>query len=491
MAVLQIVALSTPETISSKALTACKAAKRLYLQTEQTPCALPVVGLQYDSMDDLYRQADDFDALQAAIQARLFSSGEDVTYAVPGRAAGEALFTLSREAEKRGYTVETVAGAGYAEAAIDAGQMQYNSFVTAAAATLPQQLDRRLPLVIEELDTAIAASEVKLRLLEYWPDETKLTIYMLGESGHYAQASVPLYMLDRLSSDEAFIKAHPTPYHAATVVYVPPCELLSLERFGYEELEEVMLRLRAPGGCPWDAEQSHESLKRSLIEECYEVLDAIDAKDDAALCEELGDVLLQVVFHAQIAAEQARFTGRDISTGIVEKLIYRHPHVFGTGKADTAEAVLDKWEELKKAEKHFASTSEMMQAIPKNFPALMRGEKVQKKAAKAGFDWDNAADALLKLREETEELQEAMEGGGDIAEEMGDLFFAAVNVARLLKLDSEQTLTNATNKFIRRYTAMEELASSRGLKLEELSLAEQDKLWNEVKKTDKTIKMCQ
>lgn len=483
---LTIVSLSTPETISCAAQKACEEASRLFLQTAQTPCAAPVAGLAYQSMDDLYAAADDFDALQRAIQERLFSGGEDVTYAVPGRVSGEQLAAISHAAQERGYCVRTIPGAGYFEAALPCDILAQNGFTLAAAADMPAVLDPQRALIIEELDTAMTAAEVKLRLAAYWPDEHPLTLCLMQPDGRYERTQVPLYMLDRLTNDRGFRSAHPAPYHAATVLYVPPCALLSLSRFGYRELEQVMERLRMPGGCPWDAEQTHESLKQAMIEECYEVLDAIDAKDETALCEELGDVLLQVVFHAEIEAERGRFCARDVTTGIVEKLIYRHPHVFGDAHADTPDAALDKWEELKKAEKHFNSTSEMMAAIPKNLPALMRAAKVQKKAAKVGFDWDKAGDALLKLCEEVNELAAAINSGGNIAEEMGDVLFAAVNVSRLLKLEPEQMLTDATEKFIRRFTIMEAIAKEKDYILETLPLDKQDVLWNEAKKAEKT-----
>ena len=230
-------------------------------------------------------------------------------------------------------------------------------------------------------------------------------------------------------------------------------------------------------------------MKGALLEECYEVLDAIDQKDDAALCEELGDVLLQVVFHAAIAESQGRFTVRDVATGIVQKLIYRHPHVFGSVKADTAEQVLVNWDRLKKAEKHQQTQTDAMKSVPRGFPALMRSRKVQKKAADVGFDWDSAEAAFPKISEEAEELRAAMGSGEGIAEEMGDLLFAVVNVARLLHLEPEFLLQEATDKFIGRFSAMEALALSRGTKLENLSFSEQDELWSLIKSTENRAKI--
>jgi tetrapyrrole methylase family protein/MazG family protein len=295
----------------------------------------------------------------------------------------------------------------------------------------------------------------------------------MTQTGAYQNKTVPLYELDRQDG-----------FHATTVLFVPPAELLSLSRFGYPELAAVMHTLRMPGGCPWDREQTHESLKKTMIEECYEVLDAIDQNSDAALCEELGDVLLQIVFHAEIAAEQRRFTDRDVTTGIVQKLIYRHPHVFGTGKADTPDAVIEKWEQLKKKEKHFTTQTDVLRAVPKNLPALMRAYKLQKKAAQVGFDWGSAKEAFHKLPEETEELRIAMETNGNIAEEMGDLLFAAVNVCRLLHLEPEEVLTSASEKFLARFAGMEDLALSKGTSLDTMTLDALEALWQAVKSAE-------
>ena len=477
MSTLTIAALSTPQTISVSSLACCKNADRLFVQTQRTPCVLPLTqaGLHFTSMDDLYEHAEDFDALNAAIAERLLAACAegDVVYAVPGSGIGEALGQLSERARNAGVTVYTLSGAGYANSALSGTDMRSDSIVIAAATALPAELNPYVPLAVEEIDTRIRAGEVKLALSEYYPDEHTVRFCSMDADGAYMAKTIQLCELDRQKE-----------YAATTVLFVPPAELLALSRFGYEDLERIMHRLRAPGGCPWDREQTHDSLKKTMIEECYETLDAIDRKDDAGLCEELGDVLLQCVFHAEIAQEQARFTGRDVTTGIVQKLIYRHPHIFGTSQADTAEAVLTKWEQLKKVEKHFDTQSEVLRAVPKNLPALMRAYKLQKKAAQVGFDWENAEQAFPKLAEETDELYRAMRGDGNTAEEAGDLLFAAVNVARLLHIDPEEALSNACEKFTQRFCSMEELALANGRSLESMTLFEQDELWKTVKNAE-------
>ena len=251
-----------------------------------------------------------------------------------------------------------------------------------------------------------------------------------------------------------------------------------------DDLRNIMARLRGENGCPWDRVQTHESLKRSMIEECYEAIEALDNHDDKMFSNELGDCLLQIVFHARIAEERGAFNFDDVVNEICTKLISRHTHVFGEVKADNAEEALAEWEKQKKSEKGLKSFTDALKDVPKNFPALIRAEKIQKKAAKAGFDWNDISGAEEKLYEEISELKEALKSANqdEINEEYGDLLFAAVNVGRFANADPELSLTAATNKFISRFEKMEKLANEKGKKLDEMSLEEMDSLWNEVKK---------
>lgn len=254
--------------------------------------------------------------------------------------------------------------------------------------------------------------------------------------------------------------------------------------YDVSDLERIVAILRAPGGCPWDAEQDHHSIRRNLLEEAYEACEAIDEESPAHLQEELGDVLLQVVFHAEMERERGGFTLNDVADGVCKKLIYRHPHVFGDVEvADSAE-VLTNWEALKRVEKSQESYTDTLQAVAAALPALWRAEKVQKKAKKAGFDWPDASGAVDKLAEETVELREAMSGDDQeaIAEELGDLLFAAVNVARFVKVDPETALRAATEKFIRRFALVEEKAAAQGKDMKDMTLAELDALWDSAKK---------
>ncbi len=251
-----------------------------------------------------------------------------------------------------------------------------------------------------------------------------------------------------------------------------------------KELRKIVAQLRAPGGCPWDREQTHSTLRSGLIEESYEVIEAIDNQDDALLCEELGDLLLQVVMHSQIAAEDNRFDLDNVASGISAKLIRRHPHVFGDATAGDTNAVLKQWDQIKREEK--GTQTSVLSPTPVGFPALMKAEKIQKSAARVGFDWDDMKDVISKVREELDEVEEAA-GLNDktaMEEEVGDLLFSVVNLARHLKLDAELALHGATNKFVRRFEKLEALLKRQNKEFKQITLAELDEVWNQVKSSE-------
>ncbi len=249
--------------------------------------------------------------------------------------------------------------------------------------------------------------------------------------------------------------------------------------YNVKDLEEIVRLLRAPGGCPWDREQTHESIRRNFLEETYEAVEAIDEGSSEHLREELGDVLLQIALHAEMEREAGRFDLDGVADGICQKLIYRHPHVFGDVEVSGTGDVLRNWEELKRTEKHQQSYTDTLRAVAKSLPALWRAEKVQKKAKKAGFDWPDVQGALDKLSEEIGELRQAVAEGSNVEEELGDLLFAAVNVARFVKTDPEQALQGATEKFIRRFARVEELAGDKPMA--EMGLEQLDALWDRAK----------
>lgn len=258
-------------------------------------------------------------------------------------------------------------------------------------------------------------------------------------------------------------------------------------RYDCGDLMDIVRILRAPGGCPWDREQTHESIKKNFIEETYEVIEAINKKEPAMLREELGDVLLQIALHCEMEREQETFTFDDVCDEVCKKLIVRHPHVFGDVQADTAEQVLTNWDIIKMETKHQKSAAESMASVPRELPALMRAQKLQKKAAKVGFDWDEADGALDKVREEADELQDAMKKADctAVTDELGDLLFSVVNVARFAGVDAEEALTGATDKFYRRFAQVEQLANERGIDMKTAGIEALDKLWDEAKEEEK------
>ena len=256
------------------------------------------------------------------------------------------------------------------------------------------------------------------------------------------------------------------------------------EKYDINDLLSIMEILRAPGGCPWDAEQSHESIKKDFIEETYEVIEAINKKDKVLLEEELGDVLLQVVFHAQIEKEQGSFDFGNVCDGICKKLVERHPHVFGEVKVSGTDDVLSNWDEIKRKSKGQKTQGSSMLKVPKELPALMRSQKIQSKAKKAGFDWDDMSGAFEALEKETAELKEAIASGvqTDITEEFGDMLFSCVNIARFIDVDSEEALNLSTEKFISRFLEVERLAQERNIDMKSSTIEELDKLWIQAKK---------
>ena len=255
------------------------------------------------------------------------------------------------------------------------------------------------------------------------------------------------------------------------------------ERYNFDDLVEIMKILRAPGGCPWDAEQTHESIKKSFIEETYEVIEAINKNDKDLLCEELGDCLLQVVFHAEIERENGSFDMSHVTDGICKKLIERHPHVFGDVTVSGSSDVLANWDTIKRKSKGQKTQGSAMEKIPKELPALMRAQKIQEKAKKDGFDWDDISGAYEALESEVEELRQASRSS-DIAQiesELGDVLFSCVNISRFLNVDAEQALTVSNDKFIKRYLIVEKLAAERGIDMKNASLDTLDELWKEAK----------
>ena len=258
------------------------------------------------------------------------------------------------------------------------------------------------------------------------------------------------------------------------------------EHKGFDRLVKIMHRLRSPGGCPWDAEQTHESLKRYLLEECYEVIEAIDANDPSHLKEELGDLMLQPVFHAAIAAEKGEFTIDDVLDTVCDKLIHRHPHVFGDQIITSADEQVENWERIKKTEKG-AERKSALAGIPPHLPALMKAQKLTEKAARVGFDWEHVDQVFAKVLEELHELEETLTEGDQarMEAELGDLLFAIVNLGRFLSLNPEQALGKTISRFTQRFGHIEEALHAGGRQMKDASLEEMDLLWEEAKEKER------
>lgn len=458
-------------------------ADKLLLRTAKHPTVaeLSARGVQFTSYDYVYDEQPTFEQVYEFIAKDCLSQveqGQRVVYAVPGSPlVAEKTVTLIRSlAAEQQVTVKILPGMSFIEVLyVKLGIDPIDGLTVVDSSdlpTLPPELNTGL--VVTQVYNRQVASDTKLALMELYPDDYLITaVRKLGLADEEIN-QVPLFELDRL----------PVIDHL-TSVYVP-ARAVKAERFDLTPIIDVMARLRSPGGCIWDIEQTHDSLRRYFVEEVYEVLEAIDLGESDKLCEELGDVLLQIVFHARVAEECGEFSMQDVIDGVTEKMVRRHPHVFGDITVRDAGDVVLNWEQIKKQEKGNERTS-VLDGIPQDLPSLMKAYKLQAKAAKVGFDWDNIAPVWEKIEEEVTELKEAMQAGNAEAMEgeLGDLLFAVVNLARFLKIDAEVALNVTNNKFKRRFAHIEARVQEKGLKWEQFTLAELDKLWDEAKVLEK------
>lgn len=492
--------------------------REVYLRTCRHPLvpALEAAGVVVRSLDHFYEEAGSFEEVYGKMAGFLLDLAakekQPVLFAVPGNPlVGETVvFNLLSKAPGRGVLVRLWPAPSFLEAIYrllrldpTRGLLVLDSFQLGSS---PLPVDTGL--LIAQVYNRRVASEVKLSLMDYYPDDHQVTVLVAaGVPGSQRVLQVPLFELDRLEEIDHL-----------TTVYVPPlsppagAEGQEEPSFGaaggepgeelavvtgeegepclLDPLMEVMKRLLGPEGCPWDREQTHASLKKYLIEETYEVIDAIDEQNMHKLCEELGDLLLQVVFHASLAEARGDFTINQVIEGITEKLIRRHPHVFGDTRVENAGEVIRNWEAIKQGEGGGeAARRSLLAGVPRCLPSLQRAQKVQGKAALVGFDWPDAEGAAGKLKEEWEEVRAAWAAGDGkaLALELGDLLFAAVNVARLLKVDAEEALRSAVDRFSRRFRFMEEEAARRGTDLRSLTLEELDGLWDMAKQQEEQL----
>ncbi|EOU1503434.1 nucleoside triphosphate pyrophosphohydrolase [Clostridium perfringens] len=471
------------EALTIGALKELKNNKNIYFRTEKHPTVdfLKDEGIKFESYDHAYEKYDSFDDVYKYIAEDLITKikdDEDLIYAVPGHplVAEKSVINLIELCKENNIQYEVLPAVSFVDAMMEALQVDPIEGVKIIDAfdMKNQILDKRVGTIITQVYNNFIASEVKLRLLEGYEDDTEIIfVRAAGVEGLESIRKIPLYELD-WQEDIDYL----------TSIYIPK-DLGNKKDF--QDLLDIIETLRNPGGCPWDREQTHESLKSALLEECYEVIDAIENEDEDALIEELGDVLLQVVFHASIGKEDGYFDIMDVIGGISNKMINRHPHVFGNEEVNTSEQVLVNWDEIKKAEKGIKTLTEEMQNIAKSLPATTRAYKVQKKAKKVGFDWDDVNCAMDKVKEELNEIKEVYncEDKSIIEGEVGDLLFACINVARFLEVDGELALDKTIKKFIKRFSYIENEAIKNNKNLKDMTLEEMDKLWEEAKTSEK------
>ncbi len=451
-----------------------KSAQEVYLRTLEHPGVecLPK-HLTIHSFDHLYQQAETFAQVYQGIAEQVLDLGRrqsGVVYAVPGHPlVGERSVQLILEGARReGMEVRLVVGLSFIASAlvalrIDAldGLQLVDSFELARRLHPP--LDPDMRALVGQLHSRELASDVKLTLLNLYPPEHEITLVRGAGTPQEEIDLLPLYQLDQGAELDLL-----------TCLYIPPLP----QESSLATLQDVIARLRAPDGCPWDREQTHLSLRANLLEEAYEVLEALDREDAEALCEELGDLMMQIALHAQIAAERGEFTLAEVVQRIIAKLRRRHPHVFaGAVVADAAE-VLAQWQRLKEEERGEEETA--LAGVPRSSPALAQAQALQSRAARLGFDWPELQGVVAKVAEEIREL-EAAPDAEEREKELGDLLFALVNLSRWLGIEAESALRGANDRFRSRFATMERLARGRGMTLSELTLAELDALWEEAK----------
>lgn len=489
------------EGITMGAWETVRGARRLFLRTDRHPIVgwLREQGVAFDSFDALYEAHGQFADVYAAIGNELLRLAADgagpVTYAVPGHpSVAEATVAMLRSlCPEAGIDLSIVGGESFLDRAFIAfGFDPADGFQLADATALrASRLQPHNHIVLTQVYDAFTASDAKLALMERYPDDYPVTVgHALGVEGQERLLTVPLYELDRVEG-----------YGNLSLVYVPATSRDDVHYRTFEKLHEIVATLRGPEGCPWDREQTHRSLRKYFIEETFEAIETIDEDDPDAMREELGDVLLQIMLHASIEEETGTFNAYDVLATLSEKLVRRHPHVFGDVSVDGVDDVLKTWQEVKAEEKKAAgleAPASVLAGIPSGLPALMRAVALQKKAAKVGFDWERPAQIAEKVEEELREFLAVLDGtddaegagetvGGEAREarlldEMGDLLFAVVNLARFLKLDPEEALAGTNRKFAERFRYIEERLRLSGRSFDQTDIQELERYWQEAKR---------
>jgi len=460
----------------------------LIVRTERHPAAQELLaqGRVFTSLDELYRRTRSFEKLYPKLAEAVFRSAraQPVIYAVPGHPllGEESVRLLLKLAREAGLTVRVLAAMSFvdvvAPALASSGETpDLTQWQVADGAILDRVWwDPAKPTLIFQIDSAVAASRVKLALLEEYPESFSVTVVRhAGEPGAESVLRVPLFQMDRPEAGD---------YDHLTTLYVPALST-DERRPGFREFVDVVARLRGPDGCPWDRQQTYQSLRRYVLEEAYEVLEAIDSEDPAKLSEELGDLMLQVLLLSQIGSEEGYFDLRDVMAGIVEKLIRRHPHVFGDVTVENADEVNRNWEAIKRQE--MPERTSVLDGVPRELPALMKALAVSKRVVKVGFEWPTLDAVLDKLDEEVAELKAELPGRDTerLRGEIGDLLFTVVNVARWLKIDPEEALRGMIDRFGSRFREVERLAAESGTPLTELGIEALERFWQQAKATER------
>lgn len=481
-----------PDQLTLGIIKRLRAASAVIVRTKEHPvmAALAELEIAAESFDGLYESLSSFPEVYEAITSALIEraqslpDGAELVYAVPGHpmVAESAVSQLRRRCPEEGIELKVLGGESFLdEAFVRLGFDPIEGFQLLDASSIrSSQLQPELHTLIGQVYDTFTASEAKLCLMERYPDDYEVIVgHALGVENEEKIERVPLYELDRLEG-----------YGNLSLIYIPANREEEIQRRSFARLHEIVGILRSPEGCPWDREQTHDSIRKNLIEETYEVLETIDEDDPDHMKEELGDLLLQIMLHSQMEEEVGTFTVYDVIQELNDKLIFRHPHVFGDKAAGNAEEALRNWDGMKAEEKRRKGIQpereSALSGVPRDLPALMKAYKLQKKAAKVGFDWDNIEDVLAKIAEELEELRQAIqEGTGEERMlELGDLLFAAVNVARFIDADPEEALTRTNRKFIERFRYIEDSLHKQGRTASDSTLDEMERLWQEAKRTE-------
>ncbi len=471
--------------ITLRAWELLQSGEEILVRTSRHPCVeeLGSRGARLRFLDHCYEGARDMEEAYRRMAEEVLRAAEErgkAYYAVPGHplvAERSVQLLLASGAEVRVHPAVSFLDAVLCPLGIDPleGALLLDGERLAAGECAP--LDPRLGAVIAQVDSRMKASDVKLSLLEAYPPEHEVVVVAGAGGGGERVERIPLEELDRAER-----------FDHLTSIFVPP--LPEAEIYDFRRLLEVVARLRGPGGCPWDRKQTHETLARHMVEEAHEAVDAIRHHDWDHLCEELGDMLLQVALHAQLGREEGAFGMEDVLRLIVEKLVRRHPHVFAEAELHTPEEVVARWEQIKAEEREGREKKEgapsLLDGVSEGLPSLVYAFKLQSRAARVGFDWEAGEEVLPKLREELREIEEVLRRGeGDLEGELGDMLFTLVNVCRHYRVDPEVALRRASRKFLSRFQEMEKKCREDGQDMVRMSLEELDRLWEQSKGREK------